>query len=77
VDGLETSARRDRARRVAPAAGLTAAATAGPDTAKQRVAITVTMSSGRAVLTPLNDGALERDTGTFGGDTGLQPRTAP
>jgi hypothetical protein len=43
-------------------------ASAGPNAAKQRVAITVTMLSAKGVLTPLNDGALERDLGTFGGD---------
>ena len=48
-------------------------AAAGPDAAKQRVAITVTMASAKGVLTPLNDGALERDAGTFGGDWSHNP----
>jgi hypothetical protein len=48
---------------------LTSVAAAGPQAAKQRVAITVTiLPSGKGLLTPLNDGALERDSGTFGGD---------
>jgi hypothetical protein len=58
---------------VASAAALTPPATAGPDAARQRVAISVTMSSGTAVLTPLNHGPLGRDTGTFGGDWSPSP----
>jgi hypothetical protein len=52
---------------LATAVTLTSVAAAGPDAAKQRVAITVTMMSGKAVLTPLKDGALKRDSGTFRG----------
>ena len=50
---------------------LTSVAAAGPDTTKQRVAITVTiLPSGKGVLTPLplGKGALARDSGTFGGN---------
>src|SRR5262245_65228106 len=48
---------------------LTSVAAAGPVAAKQRVAITVTiLPSGNGVLTPLKDGALERDSGTFSGN---------
>ena len=48
---------------------LTSVAAAGPEAAKQRVAINVTiLPSGKGVLTPLKDGALERDSGTFGGN---------
>jgi len=53
---------------------LTAVAAAGVDAAKQRVAITVTiLPSGKGVLTPLKDGALERDSGSFGGDWSPSP----
>ena len=52
---------------------LASVATAGSDVAKQRVAITVTMSSATGVLTALNDGALERDPGTFYGDWSHSP----
>jgi hypothetical protein len=58
---------------VAAAVTLAAAAAAGPDAAKQRVAITVTMSSSKGVLRPLNDGALKRDVGRFGGDWAYSP----
>src|SRR4029077_706943 len=37
-----------------------------PTAAKQRVAITAQVLFGSAVLAPLRDGALERDSGTFG-----------
>src|SRR5262245_35122496 len=48
---------------------LTSLAAAGPEAAKQRVAITVTiLPSGKGVLTPLTDGALDRDSGTFSGN---------
>lgn len=53
---------------VAAAVTLTAVAAAGPGVAKQRVALTVTiLPSGKGVLTPLRDGALKRDSGTFSG----------
>jgi hypothetical protein len=53
---------------LAAAITLTAVAAAAPVAAKQRVAITVTiLPSGKGVLTPLKDGALERDPGTFVG----------
>lgn len=53
---------------------LTSVAAAGSDAAKQRVAITVTiLPSGKGVLTPLKNGALERDSGTFGGDWSPSP----
>jgi len=53
---------------LAAAVTLASVAAAGPDAAKQRVAITVTiLPFGKGVLTPLQDGALERDTATFGG----------
>jgi hypothetical protein len=58
---------------LAAAVTLTAVAAAGSDAAKQRVAITVTMLSSKGVLTPLNDGALERDPGTFRIDGSLNP----
>jgi hypothetical protein len=53
---------------LATAVTLTSVAAAGPDAAKQRVAITVTMLSGKAVLEPLQKGALKRSVGTFGGN---------
>ena len=56
---------------VALSAGLalTSVAAAGPGAAKQRVTITVTiLPSGKGVLSPLNDGALKRDSGTFDGN---------
>jgi hypothetical protein len=53
---------------------LTSVAAAGPETAKQRVAITATiLPSGKGVLTLLKDGALGRDSGTFGGDWSATP----
>jgi hypothetical protein len=52
---------------LAAAVTLTSVAAAGPDAAKQRVAITVTMSSGKAVLEPLQKGTLVRSVGTFAG----------
>ncbi len=54
---------------LAAAAALTSIAAAGSTAAKQRVALTVTiLPSGKGVLTPLKDGALKRDSGTFGGN---------
>jgi hypothetical protein len=51
---------------LAAAVMLTSAAAAGRDAAKQRVAITAkVLPTGAAVLTPLQKGALERDSGTF------------
>jgi hypothetical protein len=51
---------------LAVAVTLTSVAAAGPEAAKQRVALTVTiLPSGKGVLTPLKDGALKRDSGTF------------
>jgi len=59
---------------LAAAVTLTSFAAAGPDAAKQRVAITVTiLPSGKGVLTPLKDGTLERDSGTFVGDWSPSP----
>jgi len=54
---------------LAAAVTLTSVAAAGPHAAKQRVAITSkvvanTSSSGQFVLTPLQAGALKRDSGT-------------
>ena len=55
---------------------LTSVAAAGRDAAKQRVALTVTiLPSGKGVLTPLKDGALKRDSGTFSGSN--PPSTLP
>lgn len=46
---------------------LTSVAAAGPDAAKQRVAITVPDGpGGKGVFAPLKDGPLERDSGLFG-----------
>jgi len=56
---------------LAAAVTLTPVAAAGPEAAKQRVAITVTiLPSGKGVLTPLplGKGALARDAGTFEGN---------
>jgi hypothetical protein len=51
------------------AVALTSVAATSADAAKQRVALTVTiLPSGKGVLTPLKDGALKRDSGTFGGN---------
>jgi len=52
---------------LAAAVTLTSVASAGPDAAKQRVAITATvLPAGKAVLEPLQKGALVRSAGTFG-----------
>jgi hypothetical protein len=60
---------------LAAAVTLASAAAAGPEAAKQRMALTVTiLPSGKGVLTPLKDGALKRDSGTFGG---MNPSTPP
>jgi len=54
---------------LAAAVTLTSVAAAGPEAAKQRVAITVTiLPNGKGVLTPLQDGTLKRDSGTFDGN---------
>ena len=59
---------------LAAAVTLTAVAAAGPEAARQRVALTVTiLPSGKGVLTPLKDGALKRDSGTFGGNWSPTP----
>jgi hypothetical protein len=59
---------------VALAVTLTSLAAAGSEVAKQRVALTVTiLPSGKGVLTPLKDGALKRDSGTFGGNWAQNP----
>jgi hypothetical protein len=58
---------------LATAVTLTSVAAAGPEAAKQRVAITVTMATGKAVLEPLQKGALVRNAGTFGGDWSPAP----
>ena len=48
---------------------LTSVAAAGPDAAKQRVAINIKIfPQGTFVLTPLQAGALKRDSGTIDGD---------
>jgi hypothetical protein len=60
---------------LAAAVTLTSVAAAGPDAAKQRVAITVTMMSGKAVLEPLQKGALVRSAGTFAGNGSPTHRT--
>ena len=58
----------------AVAVTLASVAAAGSDAAKQRVALTVTiLPSGKGVLTPLKDGALKRDSGTFGGNWAQTP----
>ena len=58
------------------AAALTSAAAAGSTAAKQRMALTVTvLPSGKGVLTPLKDGAMNRDSGTFSGSN--PPSTPP
>ena len=50
---------------LAAAVTLTATAAAGPDTAKQRVAISMKgLENGTFVLTPLQAGTLKRDSGT-------------
>ena len=49
----------------AAAVTVTSVAAAGPDAAKQRVAITMKgLPNGEFVLAPLRTGALERDSGT-------------
>jgi len=54
---------------LAAAVTLTSVAAAGPDAAKQRVAITSKiLPNGESVLTPLQDGALELDSGTMSGN---------
>ena len=61
---------------LAAAAALTSVAAAGSTAAKQRMALTVTiLPSGKGVLTPLKDGALKRDSGTFIGSN--PPSTPP
>lgn len=53
----------------AAAVTLTSVASAGPAAAKQRVAIDAKiLSRGTFVLTPLQPGALKRDSGTFSGN---------
>jgi hypothetical protein len=53
---------------------LTSVAAGSPGAAKQRVAISSTiLPSGKAVLAPVQNGALERDSGTFGGDWSPNP----
>src|SRR5262245_17322962 len=53
---------------------LTSVAAAGPDTAKQRIAITATvLPSGAAVLMPQQDGGFVRDTGSLMGDWSSVP----
>ena len=53
---------------VVAAVTVTSIASAAPEAAKQRVALTVTiLPSAKGVLTPLTDGALKRDSGTFNG----------
>jgi hypothetical protein len=58
---------------VVSAAALSAAATAGSDVTRQRVALAADMPTASAVLTPLNGGPLQRDAGAFGGDFSLTP----
>jgi hypothetical protein len=56
------------------AVALASVASAGPNTAKQRVAISATVQpSGRAVLDPLRKGTLGRDAGMLGGDWSRTP----
>ena len=58
---------------LAAAVTLTAVAAAGPDAAKQRVAINMKLSpQGTFVLTPLQTGALKRDSGTIDGPRASQ-----
>jgi hypothetical protein len=53
---------------------LTAVAAAGPHAAKQRVAIeTKILPGGTFVLTPLQAGALKRDSGSFSGNWSTAP----
>ena len=59
---------------LAAAVTLASIAAAGPGAAKQRVAITAkVVPTGAAVLEPLQDGAVERDSGTFYGKWSLTP----
>ena len=59
---------------LAAAVTLTSIASAGPTAAKQRVAINVKiLPRGTFVLTPLQAGALKRDSGTFGGNWSTAP----
>ena len=61
---------------LALAVTLASVAAAAPNATKQRVALTVTiLPSGKGVLTPLKDGALKRDSGTFSGSN--PPSTPP
>ena len=54
---------------LAAAVTLTSVASAGPDAARQRVAINMKiLPEGRFVLTPLQAGALKRDSGTLTGN---------
>lgn len=54
---------------LATAVTLTSVAAAGPAATKQRVAINAKiLPGGTFVLTPLQAGALKRDSGTFGGN---------
>ena len=51
---------------IVAAVTLTSVSAAGPEVAKQRVAISATiLPAGKATLTPHRDGALARDSGTF------------
>jgi hypothetical protein len=53
---------------LAAAVTLTSVAAAGPEAAKQRVAITATvLPAGKAVLEPLQEGTLVRNAGAFDG----------
>jgi hypothetical protein len=49
---------------MAAAFALTSVAAAGPEAAKQRVAISMKLPNGAFVLTPLQAGTLKRDSGT-------------
>ena len=51
---------------LAAAVTMTSVASAGPATAKQRVAVTAELF-GKGVLDPLRQGNLKRDAGTFSG----------
>lgn len=59
---------------LAAAVTLTSVAAAGPDAAKQRVAINAKiLPAGTFVLTPLRAGTLKRDSGTFNGNWQTAP----
>ena len=59
---------------LAAAVTLTSVAAAGSEAAKQRVAITATVSpAGKAVLEPLQEGTLVRNAGAFGGSWSQTP----